>query len=92
MEESDKLKESLAEEKALGREYAEEVAKWAEVAQKESIQLRDLKELYAQAVRKNNKLVDILREHNLYYDSERMKEREKGEAFRRSSYCDEEDY
>lgn len=70
LQEKEALQQSLKEEQQLGEEYAVEVSKWAEVAQKLSSELREMKQLYSNLSQKNNHLLSVLREHNIYTTEE----------------------
>lgn len=72
LQERDELRQSLQEEQELGKEYAEEVSKWAEITQNLSSQLHDLQEQHGLILEKNRSLVNLLREHNIYFVEERL--------------------
>ena len=72
VQERDELRRSLREEQELGKEYAEEVARWAEVTQGLSSQLHLLQDQYSSLLEKNKALVSLLREHNIYFVEDRL--------------------
>lgn len=66
MKEKEKQDESLDEERRLSHEYAQEVAKWAEISQSLTQQVLYLKQEKEKTDRKNINLINILRENNIY--------------------------
>jgi hypothetical protein len=66
MKEKGKQDELLDEERRLSHEYAQEVAKWAEISQSLTQQVLYLKQEKDQMDRKNSNLINILRENNIY--------------------------
>ena len=72
MQERDELRKSLHEEEELGKEYAEEVAKWAAITQGLSSQLYTLQDQHAAILEKNKAMVNLLREHNIYFVDDRL--------------------
>jgi hypothetical protein len=66
MKEKEKQDELLDEERRLSHEYAQEVAKWAEISQSLTQQVLYLKQEKDQMERKNSNLINILRENNIY--------------------------
>jgi hypothetical protein len=67
LQEKARAEELLEEEQRLSHEYAQEVASWAEMSQKLSIQVQQLKSDNGRLDRRNRELTEILRRHNIYY-------------------------
>ena len=72
IQERDELRKNLHEEQELGKEYALEVAKWADITQGLSSQLQNLQDQYASVLEKNRALVNLLRDHNIYFVDDRI--------------------
>lgn len=66
LQEVDRLKAGLAEEQHLCQEYAEEVAKWADMTHTLASQLHEAKHQQTLAADRADRLVSVLREHNIY--------------------------
>ena len=67
MKEKERQDELLEEERKLSHEYAQEVSKWADVSQKLSAQVNQLKQEKERMERQNRELVNVLRENGLFY-------------------------
>ena len=67
MKEKERQDELLDEERRLSHEYAQEVAKWAEVSQKLAQQVGQLKQEKERVERQNRELINVMRENNIYY-------------------------
>mmetsp|Transcript_21247 Transcript_21247/g.35606 ORF Transcript_21247/g.35606 Transcript_21247/m.35606 type:complete len:411 (+) Transcript_21247:83-1315(+) len=68
LQEKDKLSESLAAERKLCHEYAQEVANWAEMSQQLSQQIAALKHEKEQMQLRNHDMARTMRDHNIYYE------------------------
>ena len=74
MKEKERQDELLEEERKLSHEYAQEVSKWADVSQKLSAQVGQLKQEKERIERQNRELVNVLRENGLFYVGDVVKE------------------
>ncbi len=57
----------LDEEKRLSKEYAEEVAQWAEAAGEARMEVQQLKGENEELLRRNRAMVEVLRRNNLLF-------------------------
>lgn len=69
LKDKEQAEELLSEERKLSYEYAQEVGNWAEVSQKLTKELLAQRDENERLARDNRDLMDIMREHNLYYAS-----------------------
>ena len=67
LKEKERQEELLQEERRLSHDYAQEVAKWAEISQSLTHQVMQLKQEKDKIERKNFDLINILRENNVFY-------------------------
>mmetsp|Transcript_16039 Transcript_16039/g.24186 ORF Transcript_16039/g.24186 Transcript_16039/m.24186 type:complete len:457 (+) Transcript_16039:62-1432(+) len=67
LKDKEKSEEALEQEKKLSSEYANEIAEWAELAHSLKIQLKQSEEEIEDCRMENSRLVELLREHNIYY-------------------------
>lgn len=67
MQELEKAEDLLAQERKLSQDYAQEIAKWAEMSQSLTQQTLTLKQDVSSLERRNKDLMEKLREHNIYY-------------------------
>ena len=67
IQEKERAIELLEEERKLSHEYAEEVAHWAELSQVLSQNVNTLKGDNEQLEKTNRELMNVLREHNIFY-------------------------
>ena len=67
LKEKERQDELLLEERRLSQEYAQEVAKWAEVSQSLSKQVLQLKRDNEMTERRNIELMNVLRQNNIFY-------------------------
>jgi hypothetical protein len=66
-QEKDKLEEQLQDERKLSHDYAQEVSIWAEMSQELTKQIMMLKQEKNLLEKRNNDLVNTLKENNIYY-------------------------
>lgn len=69
LKEKEKQDELLKDEKKLSFEYAQEITKWAEIAQSLTHQVYHLKQEKDKLERNNHDLINVLRENNVFYMS-----------------------
>lgn len=74
IQDKDKAEELLGQERKLSHDYAQEVAKWAEMSQGLGQQIRDLKKEKEAVEIRNLELIGILRDHNIFYVSKKSNE------------------
>ncbi len=67
MKEKERQDELLDDERKLSHEYAQEVAKWADVSQKLSLQVGELKHEKDRLERQNRELINVMRENNIFW-------------------------
>lgn len=69
MKEKERQEELLDEERRLSYDYAQEVAKWAEISQSLTQQVLILKQEKDKMEMENHELVNVLRDNNIFYVS-----------------------
>jgi len=67
LQEKERAEEQLQEERRLSHQYAIEVADWAEMAQRMAQQMSSLQREKEVLERRNQELVNVLRQHNIFY-------------------------
>ena len=70
MKEKERQDELLDDERRLSHEYAQEMARWAEVSQTLSQQAGELKHEKDRLERQNRELVNVMRKNNIFYVAE----------------------
>lgn len=68
LKEKEKSDDDLLQERKLCHEYSQEIANWAEMTQQLTKQISLLKQEKDKLMIKNKNMIQIMREHNIYYE------------------------